>query len=680
MGTPTAVLPETPSRSALRTTAYPAAVAGLLVVFAIELLVPASRQSAAFDEGCHTLAGYSYWMRGDFGVNPEHPPLVKLLATLPLLSKHLRYPAPGPIPFFKLSCFTEGRDFLYANTITPDSILLRTRVAAASLSLFAALLTFAFAYELFGRIAALVALALFVFEPNLVAHGALVTTDMGMALFLLASVYAFHRYVKKPSLLRLAVVGIVVGLALAAKHSAIIVLPVVCVLASIEFFLHEGSSKLSEGGKFKHALRLSVSVLSIGAISIAVLWSFYGFRFAARPDGQPIIPPFGVYVQQVPHPVAGKIISGLGRHHLLPEAYLYGVADLFIAPHHFTSYLFGKLYRHGQPFYFPAVLVIKSTIGLLLLLILLPLALAIGAPAKWRDLLFLFTPPLAYFAAAINSGFNIGVRHILPMYPFLVILAAFSFWQLGRVQKAWMYAVSALLLFHAASSAYAFPNYIPYSNEIWGGSSQTYKVLTDSNVDWGQQLKQTKTYIDDHNVKDCWFGYFAFLVADPNYYGIQCKPVLPPFKVSVVPAHISGTVLVSATALSGGGPEDMNPYAPFLHVHPTAEIDDGIFVYRGEFDTPLLSAISHAQAASALLQNPNLSERQLDQALAEAQTAVSLAPSDVDSQVALGDALAKLHRKDESRATYQHALAIAESIHPEFQSERVVNDLKKKLQ
>jgi tetratricopeptide (TPR) repeat protein len=684
-----AVLPETNTCSKRRKLQYAAAVTLLLLVFVVELIVPAWRQSAAFDEGCHTLAGYGYWTRADFGVNPEHPPAVKLLATLPLLGQSLRFPSPGPIPFFKLSCFMEGRDFLFSNSASPDSILFRARMAAATLALLAAILTFAVAYEMFGQMAGLIALLLFVFDPNLIAHGALVTTDMGMTLFLTASVYAFYRYVKNPSIRRLAVTGVAVGLALASKHSAILVLPVLVLLAITEVVRHEPLPRLSQGGRLKHGLRLAVSLLAVSVISIAILWSFYGFRFAARPHGQIISPPFSDYVRRVPHPAAGEVISSLARYHLFPESYLYGVADLFIATNHFTSYLFGKLYRHGQRFYFPAVFVIKSTLGFLLLLMLLPLALIFGKSVKWRELLFLLLPPAAYFAAAINSGFNIGVRHILPIYPFLIVLAAFVVWQLGRLRKAWMYTVSGLLICHVLSSAHAFPNYLPYSNEIWGGPSQTYKVLTDSSVDWGQQLKETKTYLDKRNIRDCWFDYSGSLVASPDYYHIPCKVLLlgsrfsrnrgSPFAVSVVPAHISGTVLVSATVLADAGPTGLNPYEPFLHLRPDDEIGDGVLVFRGEFDVPLLSAVSHTQAASTLLANGKPDQEQLRQALAEAQSAVSLAPNDVRSQGVLGDALMKLNRKDEARAAYQRALTLAQTIHPEFQSD-TISELKNKLQ
>ena len=168
--------------------------------------------------------------------------------------------------------------------------------------------------------------------------------------------------------------------------------------------------------------------------------------------------------------------------------------------------------------------------------------------------------------------------------------------------------VLALLLFHAVSSWRTFPSYLAYANELWGGPSNTYKYLTDSNVDWGQQLKATKQYLDQRGVKDCWFVYFAEGVAEPKYYGIPCKP-LPTVNTLWlnqqidVPASIDGPVLISAGNLSGVefGPGSLNPYEQFKRLAPTAVIQHGVFVFDGHFEVPLASALSHVQKAQNLL-------------------------------------------------------------------------------
>jgi tetratricopeptide (TPR) repeat protein len=270
-------------------------------------------------------------------------------------------------------------------------------------------------------------------------------------------------------------------------------------------------------------------------------------------------------------------------------------------------------------------------------------------------------------------GMNIGVRHILVVYVFLYVLIGGAAWALARNSRKWAYAVGVLLLVHATSSAMAFPNYISYANELWGGPSQTYKYLTDSNADWGEQLKSVKQYLDRRGVKDCWFVYFAAGVAEPSYYGIPCKP-LPTVNTlwlneSIeVPTSIDGPVLISASNLSGFefGPGPLDPYGQFKLLKPTAVIDRGVFVFDGRFDLPLAAALSKVQKAQNLAQ-----AKQLDEALREAQQAFVLAPDSVQVQLALGDILSGMGQTQQARTRYEKALELAKTIEPEFQSRSV---------
>jgi dolichyl-phosphate-mannose--protein O-mannosyl transferase len=195
------------------------AVVGLLLVFALELFFSVRLESQTFDEAAHLYAGYSYWLHSDFGVNPEHPPFVKLVASLPLLLSRPRYPPPLDI-FFRGSSAVGG-----VMLFTPpgsDVLLARARFAVSIFAFVLALLVVLASYEMFGRWAALFALALLVFDPLLVAHGALLGTDVGATCCFFAAIYTFYRYIKRPSPAKLAICGVAVGLALAAKHSAIL--------------------------------------------------------------------------------------------------------------------------------------------------------------------------------------------------------------------------------------------------------------------------------------------------------------------------------------------------------------------------------------------------------------------------------------------------------------------------
>lgn len=632
-----------------------AGVTGLLAVLLLQLVLSVRGESQTWDEGDHIYAGYRSWSHADFGLNPEHPPLVKLLATVPLLPLSLHTPALQNRNY-KIEAFLDGRDFVYGNDA--DAILFRTRMAASLFTFVLALLVFFAAREMFGTGAALLALTLLVFEPNLLAHGALVTTDMGLTCCLFAAIYAFYRYVKAPSVARLLLVGLASGLTLAAKHTGLLVFPILTLLAACELALTR-----------KHVLRMLGSLIAIAAIAVAVLWATYGFRYQARPAGLPLNPPLAELAKGL-KPRAAWAISTLARYRVLPESYLYGLADVMDVADSSSSYIFGKVYRHGVWFYFPAAFAIKSTVAFLALLLLAAAAVATRKWSHWREMLFLTIPVALYMAVAMSSGLNIGHRHILPIYALLCVTAAGGAWVLVERNRRWRFAIAALLLFHAVSSARAFPTYMAYANECLGGPSSTYKYLTDSNTDWAQQLKATKRYLDSRHIKDCWFAYFAQTVVRPSYYGIPCKE-LPTISsiwlggVEPVPPAIDGPVLISAGTLSGyeTGPGPVNPYDAFQKLRPTAVIEHGIFVYDGHFEIPLASAITHAYASSQLLRSG-----QSEQALEEARIAVSADPDSVRAQVALGNALRVLKRPDEARRAFQTALDRARTVVPEFQA------------
>ena len=642
----------------------------LLAILATQLALSVRQESLSWDEGDHIYAGYMSWKRGDFGLNPEHPPLVKLVATVPLLSMALREPELQN-RYFKTESYFDGRDLIFGNDAS--KIIFRARMAAALFTLLLALLVFLATREMFGTGAAFIALTLVAFEPNLLAHGAMVTTDAGLACFLLATVYAFYRYVKSPSIWRVAVVGIAAGLAAATKHSAILLLPMLLVLSVTELLRRRAAFAQGTTGRpetrARQALRLAIAMSVAAAIAAVLLWSVYGFRYRARPDGWQMNPPLTETLGGL-RPSEARGIRALAKWHLLPESYLFGLADVQAVANFMPSYIFGKVYAHGVWFYFPVAFVVKSTLALLALLLLAFAAIAWRKMRCWREILFVTIPPLIYLLVSMGSKLNIGARHILLIFVFASVLAAGAAWALIRSDRRWAYLVGALLLFHVVSSVRAFPtSYMAYSNELWGGPSATYKYLTDSNTDWGQQLIGTKRYLDQRGVKSCWFAYFVDPAIRPSSYGIPCRS-LPTADTgwfgeqTDVPPVIEGPVLISAADLTGYelGSNVLNPYRDFQKLRPTAVIEHGVFVFDGSFHVPLASALGHVQRARALL-----GSKQFDQALAEAETAVALAPDAMQSQMTLGDVLTEMKRGAEARPAYEKALSIARTMEPSAQ-------------
>jgi len=202
-----------------------------LALFAFQYSRIADANSLTWDEGNHIYAGYMSWMHKDFGLNPEHPPLVKLVATLPLLGMQLKMP-PLLDRRYETEAFLGGKDFIYKNDA--NTIAYRARMAAVLFTLLLATVVFLTAREFFGTAAGFLALGLMAFDPTVLAHGGVVTTDSAQSCFLLATVYAFYRYWNSPTLWRLVAVGAAAGLAFASKHSTILLVPMLGLLTVLE--------------------------------------------------------------------------------------------------------------------------------------------------------------------------------------------------------------------------------------------------------------------------------------------------------------------------------------------------------------------------------------------------------------------------------------------------------------
>jgi len=643
------------------------AAAALILLMAAQLVHLSRVTSITWDEGHHLFDGYTIWKKFDYRLNPEVPPLVKLTAALPLLHANLYVP-PNQERAEQTEAFLDGRAFLVGNGY--DRILFPARMACMLFTLALALLFYLMARELFGPLAALFALALFVFDPNFLAHGALVTTDVPSACLMLASIYAWYRYSKQPSLGRLLLVGLAIGFAVVAKFTGIFVWPMLLLLALAEA-LQQRSLRLL-GQRF-------AALLGVAAIAYAMLWSFYGFRYAVAPDGRDMHPPLAEYLHHVPRASDAAHLALVAKYHVLPEAFIWGLANTKVTENADTSYFFGHVYRHGNWMYFPAAFLIKSTLPLILLVCLVPLA---WFARRWNkralDVAFLLLPIAVYLAIAMSSDMNIGMRHLLPIYPFLYILAAGAAIALFEANRRWAPVLALLLVWQIATSIHSAPGYMGYGNEAWGGPDNVHKYLSDANTDWGQQLKEVKTYIDQHHITNCWFAYFVDGVVEPSDYGIPCKR-LPTTETTLwmnlpmdVPPQIDGTVFLSDSDLEGieYGQGALNPYDGFHKIKATAIIQHGLFVYDagpgGHFAVPLASALDQAEKAQTAL-----AANDLGAALRHAQQAVALAPQSVTTQSALADVLAAQGNPSEARIHYAAALNNAQTIEPELQADQV---------
>jgi hypothetical protein len=400
-------------------------------------------------------------------------------------------------------------------------------------------------------------------------------------------------------------------------------------------------------------------------LAVGVLWAFYGFRYAARPAGLQLIPSLATYSHEL-KPFDFGVIWWLAHLHLLPESYLFGMVDIRVFGANFSTFVLGKWHPHGVWWYFPAAIAIKTTLGMLALVLLAGFAIVTGklgkGPDHSRALVYVLFVWVAYLITAGANGLNIGVRHILPLYALAAIVAGAGVAALAWRSRTWMWVCGVLVAAHIASALSVFPDSLAYANEAWGGARNTHNVLNDSNVDWGRQLYQVKEWEDRHPSEDCWFAYTVRPFIHPETYGVHCH-VLPNglggAGKELVPVVIHGSVLLSAGEVDGSlwPSQETNPYRNFQKVKPDEEIDYGVLVYKGDVHMEETGGISRA-----FLAWDKLDAKQPQEALALAEEAVKLAPDQLYPQWALGDAAAAAGKKDEARAAYNAAIAATDSL------------------
>ena len=452
-------------------------LAALILLAAAALQVhTASLEAQTFDEAVHLTAGYSYWKTGDFRLNQEHPPFAKLLAALPLLTMGLRFDTTSKN--WTLPDQSEmGREFLYTNTRPADEILAAARSVTIGFSLVLGLALALWVRSRFGELAALAALALYAFDPNFIAHGRYVTTDVPEACLTFLAVIAWLAWLEHGRKRDLIFASLALGLSMATKFSAPFVLPIHFALALVQVVR----------GRMRWFTALgSFAAVIVSAAAICLLC-------------------YGSATFQVDRLADHRYFSGLNE----------------LAQHNddgHPSFLLGKVNRKGDARYFPVAFAVKSTeaalIGLLLALALLP--------RLWRRhgplvCLALLAYPVFYFALSMAGNINIGVRHLLPIYPFLFALIAAALAAIPKPAASASTAAMAIGLIAANSTIY--PDYLAYFNQFAGGPAGGTRYLLDSNVDWGQDVKKLKLYMDEHNIPLVQFAYFG--MADLEYYGVR---------------------------------------------------------------------------------------------------------------------------------------------------------------
>ncbi|MGW6546450.1 ArnT family glycosyltransferase [Streptomyces massasporeus] len=512
---PVSLLPPAPAEPARRPGGrWPVRllVAALLAQMAFAMVTTAVQQTPTIDEPVYVGAGAQYVHEHRLRHNPEHPPLGKLVigAGVALADPHLD-------PAFAGDQGQSGRHLLYESGNDPWRLMLWARLPVIALTLSFGLVVFAFARELAGPVAGSAALALYCFSPDVIAHGSLATLDVPAAGCVLTSAWLVWRARRRPRLY-VPLAGLALGAALATKMSTLPAVPVLMALAAV-------SVRKASGGRRYRALAAAGGV---ALAAVAVVWVTYLMvdpRLRWFPE------------QHVPvvHGLRGLLVRLLP----FPEAYRDGMRVQFgLENRPWQGFLFGRLYDGSLWYYLPAALLVKTPLGMLALWA--AGAAAVVAVRRLRPAApYVLAAPLVLLAAAMQGARDFGTRYAVFLPLFLAVAAGCVL----LVRRRWVsVGVAVLVALAAVSSARAYPYYLPYSNEAFGGPGRTRQWLHDSNVDWGQDLGRLADRLHDRYPGErVWLVYKGSGV--PSFYGIEASD---PRRV---PVHaVRGLLVVSDSA------------------------------------------------------------------------------------------------------------------------------------
>ncbi|MEU0335963.1 phospholipid carrier-dependent glycosyltransferase [Streptomyces sp. NPDC006193] len=497
----------------------PLLVVLLLAQMAAAMVTTAVQQTPTIDEPVYVATAADYLREHRLRYNPEHPPLGKLLIAAGVAVVHPRYD-----PAYPGTQGDVGRHLLYESGNDPWRVMLWARLPVIALTLLCGLAVFAFAREVAGPVGGLVALALYSFSPDLVAHGALATLDVPAAGFVLTSVWLVWRARRRP-VLCLPLAGAALGAAVATKMSA---LPAVPVLMALGALSARAAFPGLGGGRRRRSAQALAGAAVVAVAALAVVWAAY---LAVDPRLR-FVPAEPV---PVVHGLRGRLVDLLP----VPEAYRAGMRLQFgLEDYPWQGYLFGRLYTGSLWYYLPAALLVKTPLGLLALGA--AGAAALLAVRRLRPAApYLLVPPAALLAAAMAGSRDFGTRYALFVPVFLAVAAPCAL----ALRPRWSGpATGALVLFAAVSSLRTFPYYLPYANEAFGGPAHTHRLLHDSNVDWGQDLGRLADRLRERYPGErVWLVYKGSGV--PSYYGIRAADPL-----TAPPERVHGLLAVSDSA------------------------------------------------------------------------------------------------------------------------------------
>lgn len=474
--------------------------------------------SGTVDEIAHIPSGYTYIKDQDFRLNPEHPPLAKALAGLPLVLKGIKGPE-SDWSWKGINQWEAGWFMIYENGNNPKEVFFWSRLPMMLLMIGLGLFLFKWAKEVFGSKVALVVLTLYAFYPDVLAHGRLVTTDIAAAFGYVIAIYFFDKALKKITWQSILIAALAFALAQLLKFSAFLLFGILLIMAIIKAIIDRKES----GGFLSGFAKGFKAYFFVCALSVLFVWMAYipfVWKTPVEVEHQLIEinltqDPRTLPLRNLAHKFeSNSVARGLGHYALgimLVVARVEGGNKTFIM---------GHLSDKSISWYFPVAWLLKTQIPIILLVLTSIFWLIFAWPQSKKDkwlLTLILTPIIVYWAFTLKGSLNIGIRHLMPTVPFVLMLIGYTVSKLfGSKYKNISYvAIFILLAYMITSTLSNYPNFISYFNEATP-KDKRYTRLIDSSLDWGQDLLRLKKYIDDNNIKNIKVDYFGGSV--PSYY------------------------------------------------------------------------------------------------------------------------------------------------------------------
>lgn len=442
---------------------------GMLLAFLIVSLLLLRQKGLFIDDSMHMPAGYSYLLTHDYRLNQEHPPLIKLISGLGLWKPRPQFPFDSP--GWQQAATPEDPDdgmtnieeaFFDRNAGQFEQIAFWGRLPVLIVPLLLLLAVWWFTRELFGPVAGLIAAFLLATEPNIIGNSIVVQNDVLSALATVLFVIALKKFLTDGRTVSAVLLGGALGIALVTKYSLLVLVPV----AFAVLIIHAVWRLIRKDLSVKSVALMFV----VFATAYLILIAFYSFQIDA--------------------------------HWLMPRYFVYGVDMVLQSSREGRpAFLLGQVSETGWWYYFPVAFALKTTIPFLVASIGGLIWTVIEIVKRKRFvLLYALLPTVLYLGLTMTSHLNIGVRHLLPMFPFVAVtgagfLAALIDLGMQRDRRLGVALAVVLLAPSLAIAILSFPNYLTYFSPLAGGAEHGWQRLSDSNVETGQEVKALAKYL-----------------------------------------------------------------------------------------------------------------------------------------------------------------------------------------